>query len=382
MARFIMPQMWKAPVERVPGPPDSPLLLLCDHASNALPPAYGTLGLPQSELARHIAWDIGAAAVTRALAARLEAPAILAGFSRLLIDPNRGADDPTLVMKLSDGAVVPGNVAVDVTEVTRRLELFHAPYHRAIDDHLDAALAAGVVPAVLSIHSFTPVWRGAARPWQATVLWDRDPRLAYPLIAALRRAGLRVGDNEPYDGALENDTLYRHATARGLPHALVEIRQDLIADAAAAEQWAERLAELLAPLLNDPDLRSITHYGSRARHARRAASRTEEQRMATTIDRATMTELEAAAFRRLLEHLRSHPEVQNIDLMNLADFCRNCLSNWLKDAADERGLAMTKDESREHVYGMPYAEWKMRYQREATPAQQAAFVARGGSGVA
>jgi predicted N-formylglutamate amidohydrolase len=263
---------YRGPVETIAGGGGgAPLLLICDHASNAVPPAYGTLGLPAAELSRHIAWDIGAAAVTRDLARRLGAPAILAGFSRLLIDPNRGADDPTLVMRLSDGAVIPVNAAADAGEVEARIAAFHAPYHAAITAALDAMLARGVVPAVLSIHSFTPRWRDFARPWHCAVLWDRDPRLARPLIAALRAEGLAVGDNQPYDGALENDTLYRHATARGLPHALVEIRQDLVSAEGGAAEWAGRLAGVVAPLVENADLRRVQFFGSRAGRGRRFA---------------------------------------------------------------------------------------------------------------
>ena len=171
--------------------------------------------------------------MTRALARRLGAPAVLSTFSRLLIDANRGEDDPTLIMRLSDGAIVPGNAAVDAAERARRIARFHAPYHAAIDAAIERAIAAGSPPALVSIHSFTPVWRGHARPWHAGVLWDGDPRFAVPLIEALRAdPALVVGDNEPYSGALANDTMYRHGTERGLAHALVEIRQDLIADEA------------------------------------------------------------------------------------------------------------------------------------------------------
>jgi predicted N-formylglutamate amidohydrolase len=253
------------PVETVPGRPESGLLLLCDHASNALPPAYGTLGLPAAELARHIGWDIGAAATTRALAEKFAAPAILTRFSRLLIDPNRGPDDPTLVMRLSDGSLVPGNARIGRDEIERRLKLYHEPYHAAIRAALDDLLHRQVVPIVFSVHSFTPIWRGVPRPWQVTFLWDKDPRVARPMIAALRQdPSLIVGDNQPYDGCLEGDTLYRHATARGLPHVLVELRQDLVASRAGALGWAARLAAALAPLLADPSIRRIQHFGSRA----------------------------------------------------------------------------------------------------------------------
>ncbi|HET7717828.1 MAG TPA: N-formylglutamate amidohydrolase, partial [Bauldia sp.] len=213
------------------GDPANGLILICDHAENRLPSRYGTLGLPPAALERHIAWDPGARDVTHSLARRLGAPAVLSRFSRLLIDPNRGRDDPTLIMRLSDRAVIPGNLGVDEAERNERIARYYAPYDEAIRRTIDAAFAAGVVPAVVSIHSFTPVWRGRGRPWQVGILWDADPRLPEPLIRRLRAdADLVVGDNEPYSGALAGDTLYRHATRRGLAHALVEIRQDLISD--------------------------------------------------------------------------------------------------------------------------------------------------------
>jgi predicted N-formylglutamate amidohydrolase len=247
----------------IPGDSHGGLIVLCDHASNALPGAYGTLGLPPAELTRHIAYDPGAAAVTRALAKRLNAPAVLSGFSRLLIDPNRGEDDPTLIMRLSDGAVVPGNATVDAEERARRIARYHAPYHAAIERACEAAFAVKKPPALVSIHSFTPVWRGVARPWQVGVLWDKDPRLAVPLIERLAAdASLTVGDNEPYHGALKNDCLYRHATAGGLAHALIEIRQDLIADEAGVAEWSVRLATILAELNHLPDMHRVRYFGS------------------------------------------------------------------------------------------------------------------------
>ncbi len=253
------------PFELVDGEPAAGVLIVCDHAANALPPEYGDLGLPAAEFSRHIAYDPGAAAVARTLAGRLGAPAVLSTYSRLLIDPNRGEDDPTLIMRLSDGAVVPGNAGVDGDERARRIARFHAPYHAAIDAAIDRALAAGRPPIILSIHSFTPVWRGRVRPWHAGVLWDADPRIAEPLIAALRAAGdVVVGDNEPYSGALANDCMYRHGSRRGLAHGLVEIRQDVIGDAAGAAAWAERLAKIAGDLKELPGVRTIRHYGSRA----------------------------------------------------------------------------------------------------------------------
>jgi len=256
------------PVERIDGPDHSPALVICDHASNAFPPGYGVLGLPPEALQRHIAYDIGAAWLARKLAALLEAPALLSTYSRLLIDPNRGEDDPTLVMRFSDGAVVPGNARADAYEIERRRQLFWAPYREAIHERVEAMQAAGTSPAIVSIHSFTPVWRGVPRPWKASVLWDADPRLAEPLISALRAepdiGPAAVGDNEPYDGALKGDTVYDAATARGLSNALIEVRQDLIATQPQAEAWAERLARLIKPLIAPEAARAPRDFGTRS----------------------------------------------------------------------------------------------------------------------
>lgn len=246
------------PFETIPGDPATGWLLLCDHASNWMPERYAGLGLPAGELERHIAYDIGAEGVTRRLAARLGAPAVMSRFSRLLIDPNRGDDDPTLVMRLSDGAVVPGNARIDAAERDYRIRTFYEPYHRAVTAAIDAALAAGHPPAIVSIHSFTPLWRGVSRPWEIGILWDEDPRLAVPMIEMLRSdRSLTVGDNEPYSGRLKGDTMYRHATLRGLAHALIEYRQDLIADAAGQADWAARTAAVLESLAGLEGLHDI-----------------------------------------------------------------------------------------------------------------------------
>jgi predicted N-formylglutamate amidohydrolase len=238
-------------------------LVLGDHASSRIPPEYRDLGLPRAELDRHIAYDIGAGPLGRMLAERFHAPALLTSFSRLLIDANRGEDDPTLIMRLSDGAVVPGNARVDAAEAARRLARFYRPYHGAVEGLLDAMIASGKPPAILSIHSYTPVWKGARRPWHAGVLWDRDPRFAGALLARLRlEPGLRVGDNEPYSGALKNDSMYRHGTARGLAHALLEIRNDLIAAPAGVLEWADRLEPLVRDILSDASLYEVRRYGS------------------------------------------------------------------------------------------------------------------------
>lgn len=231
--------------EVVPGDIRSGFIVLCDHASNFIPPEYGNLGLPEGELARHIAWDIGAEGVARALAARLGAPAVISRFSRLLIDPNRGLDDPTLLMRLSDGAVVPGNARADEAEKRRRMERFWLPYDTAITDTIEAFRRHGVNPALISVHSFTPVWRGVKRPWHAALLYDpRDPDFSVHLMNHLRRdPALTVGGNEPYRGGLSGDTMDRQGFARGLPHALVEIRQDLIFHEKGQAEWAARIAD-------------------------------------------------------------------------------------------------------------------------------------------
>lgn len=244
-------------VERVAGDPGAGALLICDHASNAIPPGLNGLGLPPAQLERHIAYDIGAAWATRRLADRLGCPAVLSNFSRLLIDPNRGLDDPTLVMRLSDGAIIPGNAAVDEAVIADRIARYYAPYDDAVARAVHEALATGRPPVVISVHSFTPSWKGAARPWHIGLLWDRDDRLVRPLIAALARdPSLVIGDNEPYFGGLPGDTVDRHATANGLANVLVEFRQDLIATPAGAEDWADRLADALVEVL--PELAATT----------------------------------------------------------------------------------------------------------------------------
>jgi predicted N-formylglutamate amidohydrolase len=237
------------------GPATAGLLILCDHAGNAFPPGYGTLGLPPDQLKRHIAYDIGAAEMTRQLAASLGAPAIMTHFSRLLIDPNRGADDPTLIMRLSDGAIVPGNRRLDATERETRIARYWRPYHEAVRATIDACIAAGVPPALLSIHSFTESWKGVPRPWHVGVLWDKDGRLPQPLLEAFYAEGdLIVGDNEPYKGCLHGDTMWQHGSMRGLAHALIEVRQDLIRDLEGQTAWADRISRIMRGLLDRPDL--------------------------------------------------------------------------------------------------------------------------------
>jgi predicted N-formylglutamate amidohydrolase len=246
-ASYVCTAMSEAPycLHRPEGRPN--VIFICDHAGREIPDGYGDLGLPAAAFDRHIAYDIGAADLTRALADAFGAPAVLGRYSRLFIDLNRGADDPTLIMKLSDGQIVPGNARADGPEFAKRIAMAHAPYHAEISRQIARARAQGLVPVLVSIHSFTPSWKGRARPWEVAILHaPRDRRLADMMLAALRSMpGLCVGDNEPYSGALENDTLSRHGLAEGLPHVLIEVRQDLISSA----DGAVRMSGVIAPCL-------------------------------------------------------------------------------------------------------------------------------------
>lgn len=220
------------------------VLLLCDHASNAVPEGID-LGIDPALLDLHIAIDIGAADVTRALAARLDAPAILATVSRLVIDLHREPDHAGLIPHRTDGHWIPGNDAVDRAA---RIARFHAPYHRLLRDRVRRQRPA----LILSIHSFTPCLEhgGTPRPWEVGVLYNRDARAARRAVAWFRGQGLVTGDNEPYSGRLLNATLNRHAEAQGIPSIAIEIRNDLIRDPAGVALWADRLHALTLFLRN------------------------------------------------------------------------------------------------------------------------------------
>ncbi len=230
----------------------SPFLLTCDHATNHVPDSIGgTLGLPQAEMARHIAYDIGAAGVTRHLADIMDARAILANFSRLVIDPNRGADDPTLIMQVYDHTIVPGNRGLSGTDRTQRQSQLYAPYHNALEDQ---ASRPGTI--IVAIHSFTPRLKSRApRPWHIGVLISEDGRFSDPLIDRLRAEDdLIVGINEPYAGVLKGDSLDQHAVGPGRPSVLLELRQDLIETPDQQKAWADRLAPLLDAARKDANL--------------------------------------------------------------------------------------------------------------------------------
>jgi predicted N-formylglutamate amidohydrolase len=230
----------------------APVLLTCDHASRIVPAAMDRLGLTDVALAQHIGWDIGAASVTRLLAPRLDAPAVLAGYSRLVIDCNRPPHDPSSIPSESDGIAIPGNAALSAASRHERVAALFEPYHTAIDEQLTRVSAGGRAPAVISMHSFTPRMNGFARPWHIGVLWDGEGRIATPLLEALRvdLDPAVVGDNQPYSAREPvGYTQRHHAFDRGLPHVALELRQDLIAEEKGAAEWAERLARLLKPIL-------------------------------------------------------------------------------------------------------------------------------------
>lgn len=226
-------------------------LITCDHASNRVPDwiGGGDLGIASADMARHIAWDVGAAGLAAGLAERLDSPCILSDFSRLVIDPNRGEDDPTLVMKLYDGTIIPANRHVGAAETARRLDTLYRPYHAAY-----ARLAARHPDTVIcAIHSFTPCLNGRPpRPWHIGVLYSHlDTRLSRALLDLLAaEPDLCTGDNEPYSGHLPGDAIDRHALQHGRHNTLIELRNDLIPTPEAQAAWAARIAPLLTRALS------------------------------------------------------------------------------------------------------------------------------------
>ncbi len=225
----------------------SVFFLTCEHAGRAFPRRLGTLGLPEHETRRHIAWDIGIAGVGRELSRRLDAAVILQTYSRLVIDCNRDPNVPSSIPELSESTEIPGNRDLDEAERAARVEAIFRPYHNAISAALDRRAAADRASALVALHSFTPIFKGISRPWHVAVLFNRDPRLAHALAELLRaEGGLMVGENEPYRVSdLTDYTVPVHGERRGLPHVEIEIRQDLITEPEGQREWAERLARLL-----------------------------------------------------------------------------------------------------------------------------------------
>mgnify|MGYP000032357711 CR=1 FL=1 len=224
-------------------------VITCDHATNKVPSDIngGDLGLPAEDMNRHIAYDVGADGVSTHLAELLDAPYVRSEFSRLVIDPNRGDNDPTLVMKLYDGSIIPANRHVDADEVKRRRETLHKPYHDAVSD----VIARREQPLICAIHSFTPQLKGGdMRPWHVGVLFAEDDRLARPFLDLIyQEDDICTGENEPYGGHLPGDALDRHAMRPGHPNILIEVRNDLIETETQQKAWATRLAPILQQAL-------------------------------------------------------------------------------------------------------------------------------------
>jgi predicted N-formylglutamate amidohydrolase len=224
-----------------------PFVIVCDHASNRIPDAYRSFGFADDALETHIAWDPGALAVSRRLSALLDAPLLWPDVSRLVIDCNRPIDASSLIVIESEGRPVPANRNVSDAQRAERIKRVHAPYHEAIDACLKRRLAAGMKSALIAVHSFTPVYLGKSRPWEIGIVFGDDRRLADDFIRGLQAdPALTVGINQPYAPADQvYYTVERHAGPRGLPAAMIEIRNNEVADKAGQRQWAGRLAHIL-----------------------------------------------------------------------------------------------------------------------------------------
>ena len=234
--------------------------LVCDHASNLVPAALADLGLDDGLLDRHIGYDIGAAQVTRLLAKSLDAQAILAGYSRLVIDLNRPPGHPESISEISDQIPIPGNRNLSEPEQNRRLTDLFEPYHGAITEALAHLWRRGMPPALFSVHSFTPIFGDEDRPWDVGVLWNRDPRIAKPLMDKLKAKGLNVGDNLPYSGQDLAYTINMHGGASGLANCVVEINQDQVRDQAGMERWAGILTDVMGDILVMKDIHEVREY--------------------------------------------------------------------------------------------------------------------------
>ena len=232
----------------------APALIVCDHASRAFPRALDRLGLDELATWQHIAWDIGAGELARGLAQALDAPAVLAGYSRLVVDCNRAPASADAIRTESDGWIIPGNRQLTAAERRARLATIFDPYHECIAAMRADFRRRATVPLLIAVHSFSPVVGGEQRPWHAGVLWNHDESNARRLLAGLRaQPGLMVGDNEPYSGKHPgNYTVDHHANENGLPHLCIEVRQDLLGSPAGLERWVRLLARVIRGILGDP----------------------------------------------------------------------------------------------------------------------------------
>lgn len=236
----------------------APVLLVADHASPFFPASMNQLGLADWVLEKHVAWDIGVDELIRFLADELDAPAILAGFSRLIVDPNRRPDDPGAIPPISDGIAIPGNLDLDEKQRAQRIQSFYKPYHDAITRRLNRFHERGITPAMIAVHTCTPEFDRVVRPWHIGVMWDKDPRIPQHVMNFFRRSDeVCIGDNEPYSGRHPHDfTIDFHAEAAGLPHVGFEVRQDLVCNREGARRWAGILAGALQGILADESLYS------------------------------------------------------------------------------------------------------------------------------
>jgi predicted N-formylglutamate amidohydrolase len=242
------------------------VVVICDHASNLLPASLAGLGVNSARLEEHIGYDLGALGVARGVAEQLGATLIFGRYSRLAADLNRAPDDASAVPAISDGVLIPGNLGLTSSARSQRLRTLHDPYHEHIAGFISTAIESGIRPIIVSIHSFTPSISRINRPWEAGILWDKDPRVAIPLLAALRAEGVNVGDNEPYSGRHTADyTLDRHAEGNHLAHAAIEIRQDCILSSGSQHIWAERMARVLKPIVANEALHAAPAEGGDVR---------------------------------------------------------------------------------------------------------------------
>jgi len=239
----------------------APILLVCDHADIAIPASLNKLGLAPEAFNQHVALDIGSASVTKLMAKSLNAKAVLANYSRLVVDCNRQIEDPTIILPVSDSITIPGNQQLSAEHKMWRIKHIFLEYHKAIAQQIATSQKNGIAPAIIAIHSFTPSFDQHHRPWHLGILWDADPRIPVPLLERLRALDdIHVGDNEPYSGKHQADyTIDHHAEAAGLPHVSIEIRQDLIDDEAGSKKWSEILLQALQPILKDKTLYQVLH---------------------------------------------------------------------------------------------------------------------------